>query len=108
MNTLKIIKEYRFSIKITIVAVCSLALYGAFSGYKAIVQNNKINSDNVKIENMNVNFTDNHYVFSGTARDTVTGQIVEFNYASPEVVTANPALLRAILEKLANTNINSE
>jgi len=24
-------------------------------------------------------------------------KIIEFNYASPEVVTANPALLRAIL-----------
>lgn len=38
------------------------------------MQNNKINSDNIRIENIDVNFTDNHYVFSGTARYTSTGQ----------------------------------
>jgi hypothetical protein len=70
-----------------------------------VIKNIKINADNYTVENININWVQNQYVYSGTARDTVTGSIVEFNYASSDIVKADPQLLKAILNKLATNTV---
>lgn len=103
MNIYKIFINYRLVIKIRVVVIFSLALYGLFSITKSAYYSIKVNSDDYKVETININEIENQIVFTGIARDTATGSIVEFNYASPDIVKADPQLLKAILDKLAAT-----
>jgi hypothetical protein len=95
--------NYRLSIKIFFTITFLCAIYGLVSAGKIVIK--KINADNYTVENININWVQNQYVYSGTARDTVTGSIVEFNYASSDIVKADPQLLKAILNKLATNTV---
>src|SRR3989338_7115403 len=93
--------QCRFSIKICFTVIVSLAIYGLFSSGKIVLKNIKINSDSYKVEQININWIDKQYVFTGTARDIATGDKTEFKYATSDLVKADPRLIKAILESLA-------
>ncbi len=107
-NYVIMIKDAKLKVKIFKFFILIFFIYGISNATNLIIKNVKINTDNYKIENLNIYHVGNQYSFSGTARDIASGVIVEFNSATSDIVGSSHPIAKAIIDDLAKKAVSED